>query len=242
MIKIKGMDTTIFLFFLINACFILIGSKTIIKLNGINSLLTIVIGTVIGYFFINYMSHLLNKKRIKNNKFILLSSSLICLFLTVYSGQQLASFISYNMLEHVSIYIITFSFLILVTYLASKKINIIIRICEIFLFIFLIIFVIEVISLIKYINFKDIVTLKSIDIMNMINGINIFTTEFRFENNSSPWLANMQNTARDKNQIWRELNKLLAFSFKLLFNINFVIWAAINGITITINSEYASCV
>ena len=174
MIKIKGMDTSIFLFFLINACFILIGSKTLIKLNGINSLLTIIIGTLLGYFFINYMSHLLNKKKIKNNKFILLLSSIICLFLTVYSSYQLSNFVSYNMLEHVSIYIITFSFLILATYLASKKINIIIRICEIFLFIFVIIFLLEIISLIKYINFKDIVTLKNIDVTNMINGINIY--------------------------------------------------------------------
>lgn len=173
--KIKGIDTSIFLFFLINACFILIGSKTLVKLNGINSLLTIIIGTIIGYFFINYMNYLLNKKKIKNNKFILILSSITCLLLTIYSGDKLTSFISYNMLEHVSTYIITFSFLILVVYLASKKINIIVRICELFLFLFLIIFLLELISLIKYINFKDIVfNIKEINIMNLINGINIY--------------------------------------------------------------------
>lgn len=173
--KIKGMDTSIFLFFLINACFILIGSKTLVKLNGINSLLTVIIGTILGYFFINYMTHLLNKKKIKNNKFVLLLSSLICLFLTIYSGDKLTSFISYNMLEHVNVYVITISFLILVWYLASKKMDIIVRICELFLFIFLIIFVIELISLVKYINFRDIVfNIKGIDGINLINGINIY--------------------------------------------------------------------
>lgn len=173
--KIKGMDTSIFLFFLINACFILIGSKTLVKLNGINTLLTIITGTIIGYFFINYMTYLLNKKKIKDNKLVLLLSSVICLFLTVYSANALTSFINYNLLEHVNTYIITISFLVLTSYLASKKIDIIVRICELFLFIFLIIFGLEIISLIKYINFRDIVfNIKDIDIVNMINGINIY--------------------------------------------------------------------
>lgn len=76
---------------------------------------------------------------------------------------------------------------------------------------------------------------------NMINGMNIVTIEFKFSNRSSPWLAKIQNTARDKNQICKSVINSVAFSFKLSFSINFVIWAATNGIMMTITREYASC-
>ena len=73
-----------------------------------------------------------------------------------------------------------------------------------------------------------------------INGINITIIVFTFSNNSSPLLANIQKTAKDKNNIWKFENELIILSFILPSSKNFVIWAATNGITITIKSEYAS--
>ena len=74
----------------------------------------------------------------------------------------------------------------------------------------------------------------------MINGINILITEFKLPNNNFPWLAKIQNTASDRNQICSDVNKSVAFCFNSVFNINLTICAATNGITITINREYAS--
>lgn len=88
-------------------------------------------------------------------------------------------------------------------------------------------------------------TSKSIMVLarkNMINGMNIVMIEFRLPNNNSPWLANMQNTAADKNQISSELKMPLAFLFKSSFKANLTIWLAMNGNAMTVNMEYASCV
>lgn len=72
----------------------------------------------------------------------------------------------------------------------------------------------------------------------MINGANILSIEFRLANNNFPWLAKIQNIARDRKKISRFANKWHAFSFKSLSKINFVICAAVKGITIIINMEY----
>ena len=50
---------------------------------------------------------------------------------------------------------------------------------------------------------------------NIINGMNMVITESRFPNNNSPWLAKMQNTARDKNQICSGRIRMKDYSFKL---------------------------
>ena len=86
--------------------------------------------------------------------------------------------------------------------------------------------------------FSDIIRLMVIlTTKKTINGTNIITIESTFSNNNFPWLAKMQNTASDKNQISNLENKSFAFLFKFSFNMIFVIAAAMNGMTITINKE-----
>lgn len=72
---------------------------------------------------------------------------------------------------------------------------------------------------------------------NMINGMKISSTESKFTNNCFPWLANMQNTASDKNHISNDEKRFTALSVKSGFKSNFVTVARINGITITIKIE-----
>lgn len=175
MTRIKQIDISFFLFILINATFMLIGSKTFIKLNNINSLIVIIIGTIIGYYFINYFKFLLNKKKITNNKFILLFSNIISLLLIVNSSNYLNNFISYNLLPHMNTYIISISFLLLACYLATKKIDVFIKLSGIFIFIFTIIFIFTLLSLINYINFKELtISFKKIEYISLIKGITLY--------------------------------------------------------------------
>lgn len=165
--KITNKEICIFLFILINSFFMFIG------INRINNFIVIILSILIGYFFINYYIHLLNKKKIKNNKLILLTCIPILSIMIIYLIDKTNSFISYNILQNVSIPIITISFLILIFYILKKDIDVIIKVCELFIYLFIFIFILEIITIIKYIDISNLV-IQDMNLIGLIKDISIY--------------------------------------------------------------------
>ena len=95
---------------------------------------------------------------------------------TIYSLNNLTSFVSFYMLKDVNNYIISITLIITILYLVKKDIPTITRISEICFYFYIFVFILGFIGLYKYINLNNLKPLNTTNIGNhLITSISFFS-------------------------------------------------------------------
>ncbi|MEG1900448.1 MAG: hypothetical protein RR161_02735 [Bacilli bacterium] len=156
--KITNLSLCILYFLLMIASFILFDIKNILMSS--NAFLVIIFGTLIGLLFNFIYLKLLNKNILYNLllsnkplKYIILINILI---LFSYTINLTSNFISYNLLENVPIFIISFTLIILISLIKKYNLNVILNISNILFYLFLIMVTFIIICLIPQLDLKNI--------------------------------------------------------------------------------------
>ena len=163
--KLTSLDISIFINFLFRAYFTIGGVNLIVTIANQDSLLTIILGSIMGFvpllifIFINNRlpgQNIFEKVSKTFPKFLspLLNVILIIstFLISVYSLYNIVLFINYNLLNDINLIAIALLLILCVIYLASRGIKTIIRTSTITLAIFVLIALINITSLVPYTN------------------------------------------------------------------------------------------
>ena len=167
--KISPIQLAILSIFLLNAFFTTGLCTYLLETNATNIILTIILGSFIGYIFLKIFLYLIINNKDKNIFELLnvtfpksLSSLLKVLLLiavtiiSIYVLHNISLFINNTLLNDIDILPISILFIIATSYLSSKGIKTIITASGIFIFIALIFNIVIGITLIPYINTENI--------------------------------------------------------------------------------------
>lgn len=178
--KLSSLDISIFANFLFRSYFTIGGINLIINIAKLDSLFSIILGSIIGFIpllifiFINnrLQSENIFQKNIKTFPKIISPLLNIILIVTtfligVFSLYNITLFINYNLLNDINIIAIGLLLILSIIYLSSRGVKTIIRTSIIILGIFLLITLINIISLVPYTNPINLYPLMTTDFSNI---------------------------------------------------------------------------
>ncbi len=172
----KSKNTTTFqisilFFLLINSLFAIAGYKTFLNLSFKNTIISIILGTILGLLLFNAYFFIFKKINIKKiiNKKIVKIVALILLSITLsFLIYRFAYYIHYIYLNKNNLIFITFTLLLLFLYTFHLDHFILSRTLEILLYIFLFFFIVKVIGLIPYVDISYLLPIANNNYQNII--------------------------------------------------------------------------
>lgn len=181
--KVSSLDISIFATFLFRAYFTIGGINLIISIAKLDSIFSVILGTIMGFvplgifIFINNRlkdCNIFKKNQVTFPKWlsplfnILLIISIF--LLGVFSLYNIVLFINYNILNDINIIAIALLLMISIIYLSSRGVKTIVRTSVIIIGIFILISLINIVSLVPYTNPNNLYPLMTNNLSNNYIG------------------------------------------------------------------------
>lgn len=168
---------SILYFLLIHSLFASVGYKTFLNLSFQNTILSIILGTLLGLLFFNIYFYLFKKidiKKIINNNIIKMIVLLLLSVIMSYLIYRFAYSIHYIYLNKNNLIFITFTLFILFLYTFHLDCFILSRALEILFYIFLLFAILKILGLISYVDISYILPITNHNYQNILISSFVF--------------------------------------------------------------------
>lgn len=181
--NINSISLSLFVISLIGAPFWGIISSRLFNIANTSLIITMPIGFILGLIIVKIILNYFDKKNIKPNKFNIILNiiiELISLFIYILISYRLAEFLSTQYLINTSSNYFYILILSITFYIANKGIETSSRVSTISIFIAILIFLFDFISLIKYVKIDNFLPLFTINKIDFIKSILLFSLIYVF--------------------------------------------------------------
>lgn len=161
------------LFLLTNALFFLCGFNTLTKISFHSTILSMIIGSILAFLILSLLFNLLQNKTLDLTK---LSTPLACIVIIILFGllnftiPKITGFISYNVVQSISFYLIIPLFLLISIFAVSKGLGTIVRSAFIYLCVILFLTVITFLTLFSKIDVENVLPIIDTSFANIIKS------------------------------------------------------------------------